>query len=269
MDIEKYFDENEKPLDNIVDDGGFCAIFRKIVCIGDSLSSGEFESRGIDGKSKYNDMYEYSWGQYIGRAIGAEVLNCSKGGLTAKKYVETFAPNRNYFDKPYDAQAYTIGFGVNEINQIQRGEGIPLGDIEDIKDDYTQNADTFVGNYGKIIAKYKELQPRAKFFLITIPQGAADEERIALVARHTELIYQIAEKFTNCFVIDLNKYAPAHDKLYQERFYMSGHLNPMGYIVSAKQIMSYIDYIVRHNYAQFRKVPFIGTDLDNLKYPEE
>lgn len=35
---------NEKPFDNIIRDGGFTRIFRTIGCIGDSLSSGEFES---------------------------------------------------------------------------------------------------------------------------------------------------------------------------------------------------------------------------------
>ena len=35
--------ENEKPLENLVTDGGFTGIFRTIGCIGDSLSSGEFE----------------------------------------------------------------------------------------------------------------------------------------------------------------------------------------------------------------------------------
>ena len=36
--------EEEKPLDRLITDGGFCGIFRTIACIGDSLSSGEFES---------------------------------------------------------------------------------------------------------------------------------------------------------------------------------------------------------------------------------
>ena len=39
----------EKPLDRIVTDGGFCSIFRRIACIGDSLSSGEFESLNQNG----------------------------------------------------------------------------------------------------------------------------------------------------------------------------------------------------------------------------
>ena len=45
MDMSRFYaSENEKPLDRIVDDGGFCKIFRTIGVIGDSLSSGEFES---------------------------------------------------------------------------------------------------------------------------------------------------------------------------------------------------------------------------------
>ena len=32
-------DEKEKPLDTLVKDGGFCGIFRRIGCVGDSLSS--------------------------------------------------------------------------------------------------------------------------------------------------------------------------------------------------------------------------------------
>ena len=43
MDWKTLFPENEQPLDHLLPDGGFCGIFRKIGCIGDSLSSGEFE----------------------------------------------------------------------------------------------------------------------------------------------------------------------------------------------------------------------------------
>ena len=45
MDITKYYlGENEKPLDVIKPDGGFFGIFRTVAVVGDSLSSGEFES---------------------------------------------------------------------------------------------------------------------------------------------------------------------------------------------------------------------------------
>ena len=59
MNIQEYISdvENEKPLDRIVTDGGFCGIFRRIACIGDSLSSGEFESVKPDGTKCYHDYF--------------------------------------------------------------------------------------------------------------------------------------------------------------------------------------------------------------------
>ena len=76
----------EKPLDRMVTNGGMTGIFHKIGVIGDSLSSGEFESHGSNGVS-FHDMYEYSWGQVIARDTGAKVFNFSKGGLTAKSFL--------------------------------------------------------------------------------------------------------------------------------------------------------------------------------------
>lgn len=60
MNLEEFIkNENEKPLDNIVSDGGFTSIFRTIACIGDSLSSGEFESLREDGGHVCHDMFEF------------------------------------------------------------------------------------------------------------------------------------------------------------------------------------------------------------------
>ena len=44
------FDPNEKPLDTLLTDGGNVGIFRTHACIGDSLSSGEFEGTGSEGQ---------------------------------------------------------------------------------------------------------------------------------------------------------------------------------------------------------------------------
>ena len=85
MDVYDLFkNENEKPLENLKYDGGFCGIFRKIGCVGDSLSSGEMESLNDKDEKGYHDYYEYSWGQYIARNIGSTVYNFSKGGMTAE-----------------------------------------------------------------------------------------------------------------------------------------------------------------------------------------
>ena len=57
---ELFFDENEKPLEKLAANGGFTGIFRKIACIGDSLSSGEFEAMDAEGNRTYHDYFEYS-----------------------------------------------------------------------------------------------------------------------------------------------------------------------------------------------------------------
>ena len=46
--------EGEKPLENLVSDGGFCGIFRTVACVGDSLASGEFEKKKPDGGYFYH-----------------------------------------------------------------------------------------------------------------------------------------------------------------------------------------------------------------------
>ena len=96
MDINKLlFDENEKPLDTLCADGGFVGIFRTIACVGDSLSSGEFQAMAADGVTNlYFDRFDYSWGQYMARMAGCTAYNFSKGGMTAKDYMQNFANRR-------------------------------------------------------------------------------------------------------------------------------------------------------------------------------
>ena len=255
MDLTKLFDiPGEKPLDNLATDGGFCGIFRRIACIGDSLSSGEFEGINAEGQKTYHDYFDYSWGQYLGRMAGSTVLNFSRGGMTAREYCLGFAEANGYWDRDKACTAYIIALGVNDIfNQHQE-----MGSVEDIDfENYKNNKPTFVGYYARIIQAYKRIQPDAKFFLVTTPRGGRDE---TLGDALTETIYKLAEVFDNCYVIDLHKYAPVYDDAFRKKFFLGGHMNPMGYMLTAKMVVSYIDYIIRHNMADFAQVGFIGTE---------
>ena len=94
---ELFLREDEKPLDRLVEGYSNTSIFRTIGFIGDSLSSGEMESRNEEGKPGYHDYYEYSWGQYIARKNGLTAYNFSRGGMTAKEYMESFAEKNGFF----------------------------------------------------------------------------------------------------------------------------------------------------------------------------
>ena len=259
MNIEEFMaNQNEKPLDRIVSDGGFTAIFRTICCVGDSLSSGEFESLNADGNHGYHDMYEYSWGQYLARMCGSRVYNFSRGGMSAKWYCETFADENDFWNPKYASQAYIIALGVNDII-CQNQE---LGSVNDVDfTDCKNNKKNFAGYYAEIIQRLKQIQPRAKFFLMTMADDGENDSRIKDKQAHAALLYDLAEKFDNTYVNDQLKNAPTYEEKFKENFYLLGHMNPMGYILTAKMVASYIDYIIRRNPEDFKEVGFIGTDL--------
>ena len=251
------FPENEQPLDRLVDGYSRTSIFRTIGFIGDSLSSGEFETRDAEGRPGYHDLYEYSWGQYIARKNGLKAYNFSRGGMTAREYLQSFAESRDFWNPDKACQAYVIALGVNDLyNQKQE-----VGSLADVDPkDWRKNGDTFIGNYAAIVSRYKEISPDAKFFFVTFPK---DDLWVNPAAPQglCDSVYALADHFDNAYVIDLYRYAPAYDQKFREQFNLYGHSNASGYILVAQMIDSYIDYIVRHNPKDFHNVPFINTDI--------
>lgn len=251
-------DPDEKPLDNILTDCGFTSIFRTMAVIGDSLASGEFERFDESGKNKtYHDMYEYSWGQFMARSAGSTVHNFSRGGMTAKEFMTGYAEEKGMFAPELAAQAYIIALGVNDV--INKGQEI--GKLGDLWNGDPDSDTTFCGYYCAIIEKYKQIQPDAKFFLMSMPKGTgANAEENAKKEQVNALLHEIAAHYSNIYVIDLYTYMPANAGDYRRIFYLGGHLNPMGYRFTAQVVMTYIDYIIRHNMEDFMEVPFIGFD---------
>lgn len=262
MNIKEYLaPTDEKPLDRMVTDGGFCSIFRTIACVGDSLASGEFESANPEGGTLYHDMYEYSWGQFIARMAGCTVYNFSRGGMTAIEYCQSFGEANHCWDADKAAQAYIVALGVNDV--INAGQ--PVGTMADICDEdwRKNNPNTFAGWYGQLLQRYREIRPDGRFFLMTMPQSwwiDTTPERKAVCDAHAALLHEMAAHFPHTYVLDFHAHSPVHDQEFCQAFYMGGHMNPMGYRLTAEMTCSYIDYIIRHNPQDFAQVPFIGTE---------
>ncbi len=155
-----------------------------------------------------------------------------------------------------------MALGVNDIVNCSQDPGT-VADIH--PEDPARNAQTFIGYYARILQQYKAISPDAKFFPVTAPVHPTHcatglSERFATVRR---CVLALAEYF-GAYVIDLYRYAPAHTDDYTARFYLHSHLNPMGYRLAAEEIVSYIDYIVRHNPDDFKHVGFICNDIPAL-----
>lgn len=244
-----YFPIASNPLDVIKESAGLTAVFRTVGCIGDSLASGESAYK-TDGVTHYVDLYDFSWGQCLARMTGNTYYNFSAGGLSAKTWL-TSQYCTTAFDGNHKCDAYIIGLGQNDKNQ-----GYTVGTTADIDlSDYTQNADTFCGNYGKIIQMIQEHQPKAKIFVMTDMLEAVNTYGINAAIR------SVAELFDNVYVLDFYQYGANYVKsgfLYNQ--YRSGHFNAIGYQYIAWMIATYIDWYIKNHQSEFAQVEFIGTD---------
>lgn len=244
----------EKPLDHLNPTGGFTGIFKSVGVIGDSLSSGEFESHDGDGNVLYHDMYEYSWPAVLERLTGTAFRNYSRGGMTAREFYESWADQNNFWQWN---QAYIIALGNNDMFVF----GHPVGSTADIHPkNPEENGDTFFGNMGRIVSRLKEIEKDARIFLVSM-QRRGNEQEDAVICAVAEEMKKMCELFSYTYLIDMTAYGPVYDEEMRKTFALGFHPNAMGYYSYAVMIGSYMDYIVRQNMADFAGVPFIGTGL--------
>lgn len=164
------------------------SIFQKFGVIGDSFASGSIHHPDDGG---WTGNYDMSWVQILARSCGAEAVNFTKGGLSTKTWLSDATYGLAKLLSTPAQQLYIIALGINDNTQIEAGT-LALGTIADIKDDYTQNPDTFFGNYGRIIGNIKTHAPYAKIACLSV---ARPQERSMDI-----YIQQIANKFGIPFI---------------------------------------------------------------------
>lgn len=227
---------------------GLFNAFDTVGCIGDSLASGESVSN-VDGKIQYIDMYQYSWGQFMARATGNKFYNFSSGGLTTRTWL-TSNHKTTALDGNHDCKCYIIGLGQND--QLSDYRNVPVGNESDIGTD----ADTYYGNYSRIINLLKSRVPKAKFFLLTNPieTGTISQYNIA--------VRNIAKTLDNCYCIDMVDYKNEfiNPDTIISNAQRHGHYNAIGYSYIAKLMMEAINKYMYEHQSEFSQIEFIGTD---------
>ena len=164
------------------------SIFQKFGVIGDSFASGSIHHPDDGG---WTGNYDMSWVQILARSCGAEAVNFTKGGLSTKTWLTDATYGLSKLLSTPAQQLYIIALGINDNTQINAGR-LTLGSISDVNDDYTQNPDTFFGNYGRIIGNIKAYAPYAKIACLSV---ARPNERGMDI-----YIQQIANKFGIPFI---------------------------------------------------------------------
>lgn len=148
-----------------VDEYVSLSMFEKFGIIGDSYSSGAIYVLNEDGTQKSaGTYYNLSWGQIMARKLGTTCTNFSKGGLSTRTWL-TDDKGLSLLLSTEPQNIYYLMLGINDKTK----HGVEyIGTISDIKADYAQNADTFYGNYGKIIGNIMTYAPNAKIIMSTM-----------------------------------------------------------------------------------------------------
>lgn len=168
------------------------SMFDDIGVCGDSYTAGAICDRnGSMGDLRVLGFCPY--GNIIERMTGVNVETYAVSGATTVNY----QTNENCLPKILNdtaKQLYIFALGINDYSN--RGS-VPLGTIDDIKEDYTLNPNTFYGNYGKILAQVIAHAPNAKIilssvFIPTFSNGAYYDfsaAAIAEIAAHFNIMY--------------------------------------------------------------------------------
>ena len=169
------------------------SLFQKVGVVGDSYASGEL---AFDGQ--YVDHYEISWLQILARKDGFIGTNFSKGGMSTCTWLTN--PKCMPLMQSSDEQdLYILALGIND-------EALGTSYIGS-EADIDSGADTFYGNYGKIIKAIQTKAPQAKLVIATI----ADSSDTA--TQFNTAITTIANHFAIPVIVQLD------DQLFNSSFY--------------------------------------------------
>ena len=155
------------------------AMFDHVGIVGDSFASGA--TYGVDG-TRDGVHYGVAWGRVLSKRNNIDVDIFAASGLSTKTWLEhTNGLTSLLSTMPQDL--YLLCLGIND----NKTDADPIGTIADINDDdYTQNASTFCGHYGRIVSQILEHAPLAKILFVVPPGYKTNNigKAISTIAEH-------------------------------------------------------------------------------------
>ena len=256
---------NDFDLTNFPNKNEVYKICKKVGIIGDSNSAVRVYYIDYLGATQtLGDVEEYSWGKCIERTDkNLEYKIFAKGGLECSQWITDV--EKGYPVASLEENLCPVYIMYLGINDSSRHDLSYIGSLDDIKENSDENANTFIGNYAKIIQKMQLKVKQCRFFVITMPNYYTENNRTRY-EQYNQAIRDIANYLDNVYLIDL--YAKYHDLFSQEGGFfeintINSHYTPLAYQYMSKLISSEMSEIIINNADDFKYVQFIGTDLAN------
>ena len=205
-------------------------VFRKGICIGDSITAGGFNV--TSGTNPWGDGNVYSYPSQLQKMTGTPITNAGYSGLTT---VQWYAQHGNDDLSGHDFAI--IHLGINDVS-------------------YNVNISDTTTAYQNIINKLKTDNPKIKIFVCTIIPAYASP-----LTSGYDNVNAMIRNFANqenVYLVDLTTYGHT----FEDSPYCAGHLTALGYLRMAEDIRNAISHIIHEKPQDFRFVQFIGYNAD-------
>ena len=236
------------------------ASFAQVGVIGDSYSAVRlYYYDQNDHLQSAGDVPFYSWGKFMERNSKMLYRIFAKGGLEASQWMtDTDAGFPVASQTENLCQCYIIGLGINDSSRHYASYIGTTADINISNPDL--NANSFIGNYAKIIQKMSALVDGAKFFVMTMGYYTSTTNQNTYSA-YNDAIREIANYFDNVYLIDLNaryfdQYSDANGFFAKNT--VNGHFTPAAYQYVAELVSYEMSRIMYANPDDFKLIEFIN-----------
>lgn len=209
-------------------------MFTNIICIGDSLTRGE---SGGSQSVQLSTNYPF----YFEKLTGATCYNGGLSGRTTKQWWDEFGNTITGFTN-YDCAIIYLGTNGGLTDTIE---------TDCNASDYTQNADTNTGCYGKIIGKIKADAPNCKIFCVAGPSEYLNRDSTMNPAvRKLADFYEVGLiDLSGCLMDDDGTTSSVKRYLYRP---IDGiHYNKLGYFTFANMIYDYMKKYMENHLSKY------------------
>ena len=244
--------EAKKDFENIIKID-YLRCFEHFTAIGDSLTAGYTQtskmSTAVHERTEINTIEtKTNWFAYLMNRLNKDGNNQAVSGSTTLSW-----RTEGYLEKVKDkTDCYFIALGVNDIS---RG-GVDLGTSDDIKLDFNENPNTFYGNYDYIIRTLVNANPFCKIFIFTIP----DRYTTVNAETYSDAIRYFSTIYSNVYLVDIRKEINQKSGTYIGKFWINGHLEPIGYNYISILFENMINKIIEDNYQDFMEIPLTNYE---------
>lgn len=221
-----------------------CSIFQKVVCCGDSYTSGHIAIS--EGTTIENE--KFAWPAFMAKLTGNTYINCGSSGANVLTW-QTRNAGLIKAQAAGKAQAYLLGLGINDSSGTS-DRGVDLGTTADIG----TTTESFYGGLSAIIRELAAISPNAAIFVQTMPRSG-NEYNTAI----RDVVSAYASSY-NVHLLDLEEYMELYTNNSLTGDLINGHYTAIGYQQFAEILCRvWSDYINNH-IADFQNVHLIEYD---------